>query len=325
METVGQARTETFSGHPLAKLIRGRWADDLGQSALAARYRTKGSAGSGNWAEVVWASVFDRLVTDSATKGYYVCYLISPSGDQAVLALALGTTEVRERYGDRLYEQILRSNAGSDLGLLVDEDLTGLLTGPVSNGGSGPLARGYEAGTIVARVYQRDDLPTNEELRNDLARMLALYRALFNAKADIEPVEYESSGGTSGDSSSSEGGQNQRREKRRKRIHESAERNQSLSRAAKKLRGTTCEVPACGKSLSTIYGPLAEGLIEAHHVVPFSQLDDNVQLDPATDFRVVCPDCHRAIHQRRPEPYSLEEVSDAISKQRLPRSRKLDS
>jgi 5-methylcytosine-specific restriction protein A len=319
---IGDARTQPYPEHPLAKLIRGRWAEDLRRSAWSDIYRTKGSAGSGNWAEVVWAAIFNRLVTDSATRGYYLTYLVSPTGEQIVLTLMLGTTEILDKYKHGRYEEVLRTNAASDLELLANEDTSGLVTGPVSNGGSGTLARGYEAGTIAAIRYERGRLPDNEELRRDLDRMLKLYQALFDTKAELE-VEVDVIAQQEG----TKPGQSQkdkevtRRERRRLVTHRRAERNPALSRDAKKLRGDICEVPACGKDLRAIYGDLLgneKNLVEAHHIVPFSQLDENVELDPGKDFRVVCPDCHRAIHQRRPEPYTLEEISAAIKKSNEP-------
>jgi 5-methylcytosine-specific restriction protein A len=315
---ISEARSETYSEHPLAKLIRGRWAEDLKRSAWSDMYLTQGSAGSGNWAEVVWAAIFNRLVTDTATRGYYLTYLISPTGDQILLTLMLGTTEILDKYKQGGYEEVLRSNAARDLELLSNEDTSDLLTGPVSNGGSGTLARGYEAGTIAAIRYQGEDLPSFGVLRSDLDRMLKLYLSLFDAKAELQ-TGIDADGPTVGtrQGASQKEKEAVRRERRRLVTHRRAERNQALSRDAKKARGNICEVPACGKDSRAIYGDLLKddrSLVEAHHIVPFSQLDNNVELDPEKDFRVVCPDCHRAIHQRRPEPFTLEEVSAAIEK-----------
>jgi 5-methylcytosine-specific restriction protein A len=305
---IAQARTETFADHPLANFIRNRWAYDLKRSAWPEMYRTKGSAGSGNWAEVVWAAIFNRLVTEKATAGYYVTYLVEPSGERLILTLMRGTTEIIQEYGLKKGLEVLKAEAAFDLELLVKEDLSGLITGPVSTGGSDDLAQGYDAGSIVAVEYQREALPEVDVLRSDLSRFLALYRSLYDARLGLD--SQESQGASTGPVTS--GTAKARRERRRTRVHESAERNQALSRDAKKIHGTRCQVKACAKDLGEIYGPLAEGIIEAHHVVPFAQLDDDVELDPKRDFRVVCPDCHRAIHSRRPEPYTLEEISEAL-------------
>src|SRR5215471_7441738 len=72
-----QAKTENFASHPLAAFIRGTVAREVeaGLGENAEGLLVVGSAGAGNWAEVPWVSVFDPVVTDSATRGYYVVYL----------------------------------------------------------------------------------------------------------------------------------------------------------------------------------------------------------------------------------------------------------
>ena len=54
----------------------------------------KGSAGQGNWAETPWVSVFDLNVTDTATRGYDVVFLVRGDGAGVALSLNHGTTEV---------------------------------------------------------------------------------------------------------------------------------------------------------------------------------------------------------------------------------------
>ena len=313
MSEIETARSELYAGHPIAKLIRGRWADSLKLSAPSGQYLTQGSAGSGNWAEVVWAAIYNRLVTESATSGYYACIGISPDGKKAVLSLMLGTTEVLAEYSSSEYEGVLRANAEYDLSLLQNQDLSGLKPGPIEYDATGKLARGYAAGTIVGLEYLRDELPEVEEIRHDISRMLALYEALHTAKADTDGGEdlpdYAVGAGVP---KTKKEKAKARREKRRWRFHLQAERNRSLSEDAKKERGEKCEVEACGKIPGARYGEIAKNLLEAHHIVPFSDLEENVELDPKEDFRVVCPDCHRAIHKRRDNPYTLEEVSAAI-------------
>jgi 5-methylcytosine-specific restriction protein A len=61
-----------------------------------------------------------------------------------------------------------------------------------------------------------------------------------------------------------------------------------------------------GVKLSERYGPVAVGLIEAHHLRPISSLEEGVPVtyNVATDFAVLCPNCHRIIH-RMPDPSDL--------------------
>jgi 5-methylcytosine-specific restriction protein A len=50
-------------------------------------YKLQGSRGRGRWAETVWVAVFDRLVTETAQRGYYIVYLLRRDGDGVYLSL----------------------------------------------------------------------------------------------------------------------------------------------------------------------------------------------------------------------------------------------
>src|SRR5687767_7334577 len=78
---------EEFKEHPLGDLLvrdapaaLKPWVTDPG-------YKLQGSRGRGRWAGTVWLSVFDRLVTDSAQRGYYPVYLFRHDGDGVYLSL----------------------------------------------------------------------------------------------------------------------------------------------------------------------------------------------------------------------------------------------
>ncbi len=89
------------------------------------------------------------------------------------------------------------------------------------------------------------------------------------------------------------------------RIHKVIERNPSLSKRVKQLQGYTCK--ACGFNFEVRYGEIGRDFIEAHHTVPISSLSkDKIKLDPMQDFTVLCSNCHRMIHRRKPIP-TLEE------------------
>ncbi|MBS0265459.1 MAG: HNH endonuclease [Planctomycetes bacterium] len=58
--------------------------------------------------------------------------------------------------------------------------------------------------------------------------------------------------------------------------------------------GSSCVV--CGLNFGAVYGTLAEGFIHVHHVTPLSAIDDEYEVDPISDLRPVCPNCHAVIH-----------------------------
>ncbi len=85
-------------------------------------------------------------------------------------------------------------------------------------------------------------------------------------------------------------------------LHISKERNQELIKIAKEKRfkenkKLCCEV--CEFSFVDKYGEIGEGFIEAHHLFPISELREET-LTKIEDIALVCSNCHRMLHRRRP-------------------------
>lgn len=72
-----------------------------------------------------------------------------------------------------------------------------------------------------------------------------------------------------------------------------------------RIHGERCQ--CCGFKPKSFYGEIGS-IIEAHHLEALSLLDAPRPYDPATDLVPLCPNCHRAVHTRRPVPFSLEDV-----------------
>lgn len=72
-----------------------------------------------------------------------------------------------------------------------------------------------------------------------------------------------------------------------------------------RLHGEKCA--CCGFEPRSVYGE-AGGIIEVHHLEALSLLDAPRAYDPAKDLAPLCPNCHRAVHSRRPVPLSLSEL-----------------
>ena len=73
-----------------------------------------------------------------------------------------------------------------------------------------------------------------------------------------------------------------------------------------RLKGERCA--ACGLEPRKFYG-IAGGIIEVHHLEPLSLLAAPRPYDPVFDLVPLCPNCHRAVHTRRPVPLSLAELT----------------
>lgn len=55
----------------------------------------------------------------------------------------------------------------------------------------------------------------------------------------------------------------------------------------------------CAFSFIDTYGEVGEGYIEAHHILPVSEVTANTIVTIA-DLTPVCSNCHRIIHRHRP-------------------------
>jgi 5-methylcytosine-specific restriction protein A len=258
-----------------------------------------GSPGKGNWAHVPWVSVFDPVVTTSATRGYYVVYLVSADCRRIYLSLNQGTTAIREEFGAR-YTDELRRRAQLMRQRVPDYDGR-FNDAPIDLASTASLPAGYEAGHAFGLRYDAGAVPDDETLAQDLRAIVRMYLQLtarrgLEPSADPEEFGDEFQGGTV-------------TETRRYRLHRRIERDSSAGRKAKQVHGYTCQ--ACGFDFEAVYGELGRSFIEAHHLTPLADLpeDEPAPQDPQKDFAVLCANCHRMIH-KTDAPGDLERLRD---------------
>ena len=83
------------------------------------------------------------------------------------------------------------------------------------------------------------------------------------------------------------------------------ERNPDGRRKCLKHYGYKCVV--CGFDFEERYGVRGAGFIHVHHLTPLSVVGQSYILDPITDLRPVCPNCHSMLHRTDP-PCSVDEL-----------------
>lgn len=88
------------------------------------------------------------------------------------------------------------------------------------------------------------------------------------------------------------------------------ERNPRARSLCIKHWGTICVI--CGFDFEEIYGEIGKGYIHVHHIVPISQVGNMYQIDPISDLRPVCPNCHAMIHAKIPS-LTIEDVKKLIN------------
>jgi 5-methylcytosine-specific restriction protein A len=290
---------DRFAGeHPFVARLASSFRESVEAVVGDVTYKVEGSAGKGVWANIPWLCVFDRLITETATRGFYVVYLIRRDGAGAFLSLNQATTEIREQVKGGRYLEVLRDTATRDVGLLAAEETGDLIVGPIDLVAATALAKGYEAGNIVALHYAATDLPSEAVLEVDLTRFLLLYTALIEGRATVGAEEPLAPGAPQTGI-----------EAKRYRWHLRAERSRSLAKRAKDAHGDRCQV--CDRRMADTYGEIGDGYIEAHHLKPFAGLDGRpTNLDPVRDFAVLCPNCHAMAH--RGPPYTVSELRERI-------------
>lgn len=155
------------------------------------------------------------------------------------------------------------------------------------------LSRGGQEEEVVWKEFSSD--------RAHLRQVATSIRAAVESGEDITPVDED-------DFCEADEGRILTR------IHRLRERNRKLveQRKAQALRlngNLRCEV--CGFDFSAQYGTHGDGFIEAHHIKPLHLIEPGTKTK-LSDLALLCANCHRMIHARRPW-LSLDELRQIIT------------
>ena len=172
-----KAKQEKQAGHATGNYIRKDAPEALYQTGLVNRqdYLITGRVGYGNWATVPWLGIFDKTITTTATQGVYIVYLLASDGNSLYLTFNQGCTETRNRHSKKETIRIMREKAKEitfridSRGFLTDEDID-------LGEGLTELGELYQKGAVFYKKYTKGNIPEEEELRDDLSRMMDIYR-----------------------------------------------------------------------------------------------------------------------------------------------------
>ena len=82
------------------------------------------------------------------------------------------------------------------------------------------------------------------------------------------------------------------------------DRNHEIVEEAKRLfrikNGGRLYCEVCGFSFESVYGELGDNFAEGHHKTPLSELPSEGGVTNVEDIAVVCSNCHRILHRRKP-------------------------
>ena len=83
------------------------------------------------------------------------------------------------------------------------------------------------------------------------------------------------------------------------------ERSRINRAACIEVHGSVCKV--CEFSFAKAFGPIGEGFIHVHHIIPVSMLGADYRVNPCTDLVPLCANCHAIAHRKTP-PFTLDEI-----------------
>jgi 5-methylcytosine-specific restriction protein A len=98
------------------------------------------------------------------------------------------------------------------------------------------------------------------------------------------------------------------------RLHRLRERNRELVRLAKEKamdEHGRLFCTACGFDFAAVYGEIGWGVIDCHHLLALADLAAE-RATRLSDVALVCPNCHRIIHRKRPW-LSLDRLTELIA------------
>ena len=167
------------------------------------KYKFVGSDGQGNILRTPWFATLNKEITDSATRGYYLVYLLSADLKNLVLEIGFGAYQFEKQYGrgkkffDALETAVINMRINSEhlKHKSLSETRERTNSRPVTLDYSGDYhLKAYEKCAIYSLTYEIVHLPSEEELKADYLEYVKLYDLMSESLllADVDSYVYES-------------------------------------------------------------------------------------------------------------------------------------
>lgn len=171
---------KNFAGSEVGKIITKKLPLVIEQKANInlRNYSINGSIGKGQFAEIPWVSIFRKSITETATQGIYIVYLFTADMKGIYLSLNQGFTYFKERYGTKKGREEIRKVARylQRNCKTIPDDLS-LKT--IDLKAEKPLGKGYMPGHIAGKYYEIDQMPSSDELADDLRNLMSVYEEII--------------------------------------------------------------------------------------------------------------------------------------------------
>jgi len=140
----------------------------------------EGRDGTGLKSQIPWARAYSKGRSPSATEGWYLVYLFGADGGQAYLSLNQGTTQWdRGEFKPRPVGEIRARADWARSAIALETAKWKGLTTEIQLHSTTSLGVAYGIGNVVAIEYSANNLPNEEQLRQDFDRLLNLLVLLY--------------------------------------------------------------------------------------------------------------------------------------------------
>ncbi|MFD2924190.1 MrcB family domain-containing protein [Halobacillus naozhouensis] len=272
------------------------------------KYMVTGSYGAGNLTTTPWVAIFDRNITDSAQRGFYIVIIFCSDMSGFYLSLNQGTKYLQTKFkGNKPKEKMAYVARYLRDSLELPQERFPLTSIELKSHTQN--AKNYEAANICAKYYGIDDSFDNEQLRTDIRALLAgldKIKHFMGIKSldqviddiiydeEIEDTKFQEDISITEADNTPEEPQTPPRTSSR---FNSAAYNRNPAKAKEALEKANHRCEFDSTHITFLSSRTGENFVEAHHLVPMErQIDFTYSLDVPGNIVALCPNCHRCIH-----------------------------
>lgn len=168
----------------------------LGQHLNSENMLVTGSVGVGRWAEVPWIGIFNKKITVSAQRGFYVCYLFTSNMESIYLTMIHSITKGDSGgiWGKEHIKSFIEGKRKT-LKTTIEKKHYNLsrdiVVGEPIYFGKSERAKKYSESTIAYKEYKKGSIPSEDELIKDLYKFMDLYDFFAEAEGYVKNSSLE--------------------------------------------------------------------------------------------------------------------------------------
>lgn len=148
------------------------------------------SIGRGNWARVPWIAFLDNRETNTTQSGVYGVFLFREDMSGVYITYNQGVTKIINENGAREGRKILQEKANflrNDCEILIDKGFQ--LDNEIDLKASKGLGADYQVSTIAYKLYEKDNIPDDNSIIEDIESVLKVYDMYINPTHKIAETQ----------------------------------------------------------------------------------------------------------------------------------------